>query len=57
MLTSVGNSGFTNKKVSKDTDGPLSKTVHIPMRHYKILMEKALEANPQSYIRYKHLNA
>ena len=31
--------------------------MHIPKRHYKMLMDKAFEANPQSYLRYKLLSA
>ena len=57
MITSVGYSYFTDRKVPGDLDAPLSKTVHIPMRHYKILMEKAFEANSQAYIKYKHMIA
>ena len=57
MMNSAGNSLFTSHKVHKGIDVPNGKTVHVPKQHYKMLMDKAFEAYPQKYIRYKHLIA
>ena len=57
MMNSAGNSLFTSHKIQKGVDVSAGKTVHVPKRHYKMLMDKAFEADPQAYIRYKHMIA